>query len=167
MHKFTSGEFTMHVYGDLSDDIKIEEHGKLIATIPAELIRMYVRKLVLNHLRDNLRDVMYRQLSDMEGLDHPDAAQILDGIDHLRAISTTPNPSNALHGMLHLLGHPVHVTFIRVERVRGFWAAVDPAYSEELQRVKVLGGSDSGHLKAINVPGFSGDYVAYTYPYSE
>ena len=45
MHKFTSGEFTMHVYGDLSDDIKIEEHGKLIATIATTAIRRGVNSV--------------------------------------------------------------------------------------------------------------------------
>jgi hypothetical protein len=168
MHTLTHGKFAMHFNSDLSGDVKIDMRDETVATIPGELLRMYVRKYVLGRMRDDLDNVIYRQLVDLGGSNHKDAAQIVEGIDHLEAVSTSKNPSNVLHGMCHLFGCPVHITFIRVEREkRGFWTAVDPAYADELQHVEAISGEGGGALTAVEVPGFPGDYIAYTYPHSE
>lgn len=169
MHTIQHGKFSMHFNSDLSGTVSFGLVGDAVMEIPGELLRMYIRKYVLNHLRDEFSNFLYRQVTELGGIHHQDAAQILEKIDNLKAISTGPNPSDVLHGTTYLFGCPVHITFLRVERRKdGFWDVIDPDYADELRYVEECAGDASdGPLQVVSVPGFAGKYVAYTFPHSE
>jgi hypothetical protein len=169
MHSLTHGKFTLHFNSDLAGDVKIDMRDETIATIPGEILRMYVRKFVLGQVRDAFDTMLYRQVGEFGGLNHRDAAQVLQHIDNLTTVSTTTNPANVLHGTTYLFGCPVHITFLRVERRKdGFWEVIDPAYADELSHVeKCAGDASDGPLQSVEVPGFAGQYIAYTFPHSE
>lgn len=169
MHTLEFGKYSMHFNSDLSGEIQIENADQTfpqVMHVPGELLRMYVRKYVLNQIRDGFANLLYRQVAELGGLHHKDAVQILEQIDQLAPISTTSNPTNVLHGVTYLFGSKVHVTFLRVQMLLdGKWSVYDSDYADELDRVMSL--AEGGQLKAVTVPGFAGDYIAYTYPDSE
>lgn len=167
MHSLDHNGFSMHFNSDLSGDVTVSKGDKDLAKIPGELIRSYIRKYVLGRLRDEFSDLLYRQLTEYGGKNTADRL-LLERFDNITAVSTTQDPTAVLHGTAYLLGSMAHITFVRVtpEGQNNQWVAVDRAFQDELDNVELVAGSQ-GRLEAIDVPGYQGKYIAYTYPHAE
>lgn len=176
MHSLHHGLFNMHFNSDLSGDVIFEKRkseddsGPPLdhLSVPGELVRAFVRRYMLAALNDSFKDLLYQQFSKFGGVDNKDQAFVIERIDHLKPISTQPQKDDVLHGETYLFGARVHVTFLRVFRhTDGSWVTADPAYTEELEHVQGIAASGGSQLRAQFVPGYQGEFIAYTYPYSE
>jgi len=166
MHTLSVNDVRMHFNSDMSGTVQIELPNDQKFEIPGELIRMYIRKYVIASVRDGYSDVLYRLVTNFGGKDTIDFASVMGRIDDLKPISEHEDKAAVLHGTTELFGQFVHIEFLKVIKHRDRFVTVDPAYQEELDRLESV-TSARGPLSTIKVPGFQGDYVAFTYPYTE